>query len=480
MPVQRDRAAFLLVSNIENAPPSELPDNPRGLAIANASRRVRPCSCSAGKGREMQRRTAQRSSEGQISGCVFCVILTAAFALLVSPAVSIGTSLPNATITIDRAVELAREYNPDLAAVAKELIIAQGELTKARYLSPFNPEVASEGDWRPRTNQSNTQDWRVALSQQIEVFGQRSLRIKAANFNLRERRWIVEDRLRLLSAAVRMSFLDACRLRDQEKLLRELQALDSRLFDAARSRLKAGEIGQIDFNLAQVRYGESERAVVEARERYRLQRSSLGRLLGAAAGPDPIPANVQLALPDYKLKELLATAMRDRPDLRAREIDVARLETEFTLNSRLALPNLKVGAFDGHELNTEYPMGAMLGFSIPLFNRRQGEAEMISGQIGRARESLRATRLDVEKQVRDAFSAYQAARESLSIYQGDVIGPANESFKLLEQAFLAGKIDLLRLAVAEREAFQARMHYLDAWFSANAARVSIELATGAR
>ena len=171
--------------------------------------------------------------------------------------------------------------------------------------------------------------------------------------------------------------------------------------------------------------------------------------------------------------------MKNRPDLRAREIEVARLETQLTLNSRLALPNIKVGAFGGHELNTEYPMGAMVGFSIPLFNRRQGEAEMITGQIARARDSLRAARLDVEKQVRDAYRAYQAARRSFRIYQGEVIQPADESFNLLEQAFLAGKIDLLRLAVAEREAFRARVRYLDAWFGANAARVSIELATGA-
>lgn len=394
--------------------------------------------------------------------------------------VSIGGTSPDEEITLDRAVELAREHSPDLAAVAQELTIAHGELTKASYLSPYNPEIFNEGDWRPRTNQPGTQDWRVALSQQIEIFGQRALRIKSANLNLREQQLILSDRMRLLSAAVKLTFLDACRARDQAKLLEELRALDSRLLDAARTRLEAGEIGQIDFNLAQVRYGESARALIEGRERYRLQRSSLGRLLGEAAGPEPIPAaNVPLVLSDYKLAELIASAMENRPDLRAREIEVSRLETEESLNSRLALPNLTVGAFGGHELNNEYPMGGLLGFSIPLFNRRQGEAETIRGQILRAKQLLLANRLDVEKQVRDAYSAYQAARESLSIYQTDVIQPAQESFDLLEQAFLAGKIDLLRLAVAEREAFQARMRYLDAWFQVNAARVSIELATGA-
>jgi cobalt-zinc-cadmium efflux system outer membrane protein len=392
--------------------------------------------------------------------------------------VSIGASSESGHITLDDAVAIARKSNPDLAAVARELTIASGELVKAEYLGPFNPQIQSEGDYRRRTARSNTQDWRVGLSQEIEVFGQRSLRIKSAKLNLQERRMLLRDQMRLLIGAVKLTYLDALRARDQLKLLLELQGLDSRLLEAARSRLQAGEIGQIDFNLAQVRYGESSRALIEGRERYRLQRSSLGRLLGAAAGPEPWPDDVQIALPNYQLEQLETSAMQNRPDLAARQLEVARLETESTLNRRLALPNLTLGAFGGHELNTEYPMGMQMGFSVPLFNRRQGEAEVIAGQIAQARELLRANQQNVEKQVRDAFNAYQAARESLSLYQQDVAQPAHESFSLLEEAFMAGKIDLLRLSVAEREAFQARMRYFDVWFGANSARVSLELAAG--
>ena len=391
-----------------------------------------------------------------------------------------GNSGPS-ELTLDHALAIARRNNPDLAAAAQELKIAHGELTKARYLFPFNPEVASEGDYRPRTNQSNTQDWRVGLSQEIEMFGQRGLRIKSANLNLTERQLLLDHQFRLLAAAVKLTFFDACRARAQVELLHELAALDQRLFKAARVRFTAGEIGRIDFNLAQVRYGESERALIEGTEVYRLQRSSLGRLLGEAAGPEPVPAMPGAPqLPDFKIEQLLERALQQRPDLRAREFEVSRLDAEAALNQRLALPNFKVGAFGGHELNTEYPMGLQLGFNVPLFNRRQGEAEIIQGQKSRAEALLRANQLDVAKQVRDSYSSYLAARESLSIYQKDVIQPASESFGLLERAFSAGKIDLLKLSVVEREAFQARMSYLDALFNVNSARVSVELATAGR
>ena len=103
---------------------------------------------------------------------------------------------------------------------------------------------------------------------------------------------------------------------------------------------------------------------------------------------------------------------------------------------------------------------------------------MIAGRLAQAKELLRANQQDVEKQVRDAFNAYRAARESLAVYQESVAQPAHESFTLLEQAFLAGKIDLLRLAVAEREAFEARMRYFDVWFGADSAKVMLELSAG--
>jgi outer membrane protein TolC len=51
---------------------------------------------------------------------------------------------------------------------------------------------------------------------------------------------------------------------------------------------------------------------------------------------------------------------------------------------------------------------------------------------------------------------------------------------LLEAAFNAGKLDLLSLSLAERQAFEARVGYVDAWFNFAAAKVGLGLAIGGR
>lgn len=383
-------------------------------------------------------------------------------------------------VSLTDAVTIAKAHNPDLAAVAQELGIAEGQVSKARYLSQSNFESDNEAWYRVRTNRSNSQDWRVAMKQEFEVFGQRALRIKSASINYDETAANLRDQTRLLVAAVKMTFYDAIRSSRRVSLAREMANLDERLLNAARTRLDAGEVAPIDYGLAEVQYGRSKRAVIETQEEFRAQRSALGRILGGFLGPEPAPAQeVTMSDMPLDLATLQASARHTRPDLRARQLEVARLETEAALNSRLNLPNAIIGTFVGHESNTEHLVGPSIGFSVPLFNRRTAEAAIIEAQRRQAEQRMRATDLDIGRQVRDAFNQYQTARKALSVYEQDVIAPAREIMNLHVRAFQEGKIDLFRLSFAERESFDAQAGYIEAQFGVNAATVALELATGA-
>jgi len=402
------------------------------------------------------------------------------FTIAVIIAAAIVNSRPAQAVSLEQAVTIAIENNPDLAIVGKELGIAGAEVERANYVSQFNPQLWGDGDYRHRGGRSNSQDWRVSFSQELEIFGQPALRRQAASLGFERTAAEVRNQVRLLTAAVKMTFYEAQRVRRHTELLSELAALNRRLADAAQARFDAGEIGQIDFNLARVRYGESRRALIEGRELYRIERSSLGRLLGGTAGVEPEPTGeLETASPHLDIEKLLEVARANRPDLRAAHAEIARLGVETALNRRLALPNPTIGTFFGHEQNSEQFGGLSLGLTIPLFNRRQAEASALAARIAQSRDHLRATELNIEREVRDAYRRYGAAREALLVNHQDVVAPARESFSLLEAAFNAGKIDLLSLSLAERQAFEARTGYVDAWFNSVAAKVALDLAIGA-
>jgi outer membrane protein TolC len=44
-------------------------------------------------------------------------------------------------LTVARALEIARQHNPELRAARQEAEIARGRLVKARYWNQFNPEI---------------------------------------------------------------------------------------------------------------------------------------------------------------------------------------------------------------------------------------------------------------------------------------------------------------------------------------------------
>jgi len=50
-------------------------------------------------------------------------------------------------VSVDQAVAIAVENNPDLAVVVSELVVARSELLRANYVSQFNPELMSDGDY---------------------------------------------------------------------------------------------------------------------------------------------------------------------------------------------------------------------------------------------------------------------------------------------------------------------------------------------
>ncbi len=405
----------------------------------------------------------------------FFWVVPCAFGLLLT----LPSTLLAEEITLDQAVAIAVEKNPDLAAVRNELLLARSEVQRANYVSQFNPELLSEGNYRDRAGHSSSQEWRGRLLQQLEIFGQPALRRRSAAFGYQTAQANVANQIRLLTAVVRMTFFEAVRERRRSALLEEVEALDHRLVDAARARFEAGEIGQIDLNLSRVRYGESRRARIEAMEAYRLRRSSLGRLLGNAVGPEPEPAgDLEVAPLKANLDTLLAAARIHRPDLQAALSEISRLRTEAQLNRRLTLPNPTVGPFFGHEQSNERFIGFAVGFSLPLFNRRQAETTAIQARLNQAQQTLRETELNIDHEVRDAYSRFLAAEQELRASREDVVVPARDSLGLLEDAFKAGKLDLLSVSVAERQAFEARIGYLDAWFNLMSAKVALELAVG--
>lgn len=387
-------------------------------------------------------------------------------------------------LSLADALARARASNPDLRAAAQEVEIARGHLQKARYPSQFNPTAGGEVGHRERNEPGETgsvRDFAVTLSQEVEVAGQRSQRIHEAEQNLARAGAEVRDRERLADAAVKHAFARALVEARRVALQRAIEELNRRVRDAAAARVKAGEVPVMEANLAEIRYGQARKETLTAEAERAAALITVRRLLDLAPEVAIEPAGelptAGRALP---LAAALEKALATRPDLVAAAREVDRVGAEQSLTRRLAFPNPTLGVFyREEERGPDRVAGVGLTIPFPLFDRKQGELVSLAARHNQARFQTDALRLTIEQEVGEALRRYDAARQTLAVFEQGVLAPVDENYRFIEIAYRAGKIDLFQLVIVQNDLVAAQLSYLDSLARFREAAVDLERAIGA-
>lgn len=386
-------------------------------------------------------------------------------------------------LTLEHALQAALERNPDLLAARQQLEIARGRLVKARYWNPFNPEVEGGAAARRFDGGGGDVQKGAGLSIEIEVAGQRGKRIQEARRNLARVEAEIADVERQLTAAVKTAFYRALYLERRLQLFREVERLNQRLRHASAERFRSGEVPKLEANLGIVRYSQSRKDTLGAERDYRNALRDLERLLGREPlGMIELAGDLSARDTAIDVDKLVATALRIRPDLRAREAEIERVEAETALTERLIVPNPTLRARYDEETESagsrDRIIGGMISIPLPVFDRRQGELTALTAQGIQAGHNRTATALAVRTEVRDACRSYQAAKESVNVFEADALGRIAENFRFIEIAYREGKIDLLQLVVVQNDLADAQFSYLDSLWEYWRARIGLERAVG--
>lgn len=410
--------------------------------------------------------------------CCFVMIAT----LMVLPGVTQGQE--TLSLTLDEALALARERNPDLLAARQELEVARGRLVKARYPSPFNPELGGEVTHRSRGEvgeHGDSLDFAVTLSQEIEIAGQRGQRIDEAERNLALITLRVQDRERLIVAQVKESFYRALALRRRFALFRQVEDLNRRLRDIATARFQAGEVSKLEVNLAEIQLGQSRKDVLTAERDYHNSLRALERLLGQEPrGAAELTGELMAKPQSFDEQTLTRLALDNRPDLQAAGAEIGRIDAETGLTRRLIVPNPTVSFVYREEERRDRLAGVEVRFLLPVFDRKQAELMQLAGRRSQAHYERQSVELQVRQEVGDAVRAYNTAKAEVEVFEQAVLERAVENFQLIEIAYREGQINLLQLVVVQSNLSTAQLSYLDALTAYWQARIALERATGTK
>ena len=391
-------------------------------------------------------------------------------------------SFPAYSMTVDEAVQRAIGHHPDLQALRLEEQAALGRMEKARLPLGNNPNVEGYVSKKDRPEEDGGgayTNYGFKVSQEFEIAGQRSSRIKAAEHDLAAVKAGISDKERTLTADVKDAFARALALKKKNELAHEVVRLKEEFMGDTRIKFQAGDISALDLNLAAVELSKAKRESLLLQREYRESLLTLQRFLGASPdlslsidGELPLDAP---ALPDKKgLKD---RALSRRPDARAAASEMEKTKALSTLAKKEAFPNLTIsGFYDRDELRNVAGIGVSIPF--PLFDRKQAERKESYARAQSARIQSDGLKQTIEREVEQAVDDLTAAGEELTIFNKEIIVKAAENLSLLNLAFKEGKVGFFEVRLAQKETIEVQFAYIEAQIRTQLAINALEKITG--
>ncbi len=399
--------------------------------------------------------------------------------------------------TIEQAVAVAEEHNPDIAIARKKVQGAHGGVIEAR--SGFLPSLSSDGLYDKRQTQSETnlrqEDYNVTLKleQNLYTGGAVTSQLAIARLNVEKQNYELQEIAGRVAMEVRIAFnellLNRAKMRVHQDTVR---VLDEELKSQQQS-FSAGIVSNLNVQRAEVALANERPELFNAETQLKNSYLRLGDLFGTEVHPTgetapfDVSGELQYQANHPDLNDCLARADATRAVIKARQKDILIEDQQYILDRSAALP--RVRAFTGYEIYSErdpsigpeFNYGGVVGINA-TWNIFDGFATKGRMQATRARreaavQALAAARREVASEVRSAFFDLQQADHVLETETSNVQA-ADESLDIAKSNFAAGLGTQLDILQATSDVTRTRTTRLSAIYLHNAALARLAYACG--
>lgn len=376
-----------------------------------------------------------------------------------------GLVLQADVVTLEHALERARQSSPALVAARMRVDEARARVTGATIPFSANPTVEVEAGRRS----GSMTDYGIAVAQDFELPQRRRARIDAAHASVTQEEQRARDAEREVLREVATTFLRAIEARERAGVATSGKRIADEALRIAERRYAAGDVAQLDVNLART-------AVARA--------DAEGRTANATLTGSVTQLQVLLGLTDAvtvsgSLRDTLATdnLVADRPDVRVLDAEIAQAEAEQRFARTLRWPDFGVRASYAKEEGDRIILGG-IGLTLPVFQRGQEATAVANARLSRLRAERDALTRRIEVELRGAVSSHDALREAAAEYERTVLPLIEENEKLALESYEVGQIGLGDLLLVRREALDARRAFIDQLIETRLAEVELRALAG--
>jgi len=404
-----------------------------------------------------------------------------AFSQGLPPGPAVGERAPQSAaaaaaepLSLAKAIELALEGNPEVAAAKRQWEATEGQVLQGR--SRPNPELAySLEDTRSKTR---TQSWQLNLP--VELGGKRAARTKAAEKTREQAQAQLAELQATVRANVAAAYFDVLTAQERLVLARDSAALAKSSTDTVSKRVAAGKVSPVEESKARVAEAGVRVELAQAASEQRNALSRLFALLGRIDAPYTVLEGKAENLPSVPSLADLQPLISSAPGVVLARIEVDRRKALTALEQSKRVPDVTVSV--GMQRSNETQRNVLLfGVSVPLpvFDRNQGNLLEALKLEDKARDELQGASVRLHSEVAQARERLSTITAEVQSLQQDVLPGAKSAYDAATIGFENGKFNFLEVLDAQRTYFTAKSQYLKALGEAHRAAADIDRLLGA-
>jgi len=380
-------------------------------------------------------------------------------------------------------VSLALQLSAELKALEKKSEAKQFQALQSGTFN--NPTLDFEG---VLTGSPDERSFSLGINQEFSLNGKLRLRREAAECEADVIRLQRENAARLLKEEASTLVLDITLAAKHSELATEVVKLNKDLVDIAGERFKAGDIPELELNLARVELARAKSRLLDIEREKAVALTAISSLTGL----DKNDINVTTSFSAIKLSQgkeyLIKQAFASRPDLRALLRERVKSETELRLANAEALPNLTAGLFLQWQRGvtevggmpssgSDKQLGVRLSMPIPVFDRNINGVSAARVSLDAVDSSRQALERSITAEIEAGIARYSSAAEIALLYQQGIIPQLTDNLKLTQEAYRLGEVGMLSVIDEQKKFFEVWDSYLTAVHAENLAVVKLEAAT---
>jgi outer membrane protein TolC len=413
-------------------------------------------------------------------------------------------------LTLEKAVALALERNPEILVALSELDELEGKITEVRSgafpqvmvqgygLRMRDPSILNSSSFDdvpkefkdaliPRAN--NMFNMGINVKQPLYNAGKVRTALQLAQESLGEKKFSRDAVLQQLTFKVFQAFNDLLLAQANLDVVRDTQKQRKDHLEQARTRFQNGVATEIDVLRSQVSVANLEPDLIRSENRVRLAKAAINNLIVADL---EAPVRIAGSL-EYKpwlvgtLEEIQRRALDQRPEVQAakKQLQQAKLMTSLAkAENKLSVDMEGQYGYSVRQpqkfFNNDFSSwNVTVNFKLPVFDsgKKNGLVRQASAQVRTAEQRLAQLENNVRLEIKQAYDDMRSAAEAINAAKLNV-NQADKVLSMMQANYQYGAATTLDVTDSQTALSLARNSQISATYEYEIAKARLRLASG--